>query len=465
MYLRADVLDDRLAGARSDVALRAPLAAGKPLVPLRLALPQLDHRRLRRPTPARRRARLRASRSSRGGSTARSAGPPGARTTSSTKAGRTTSSDHYAEQMREVEARGLREGYALTRHGQIVATRASSRAVAHAGRARELALLSATTATRARVSTDCRSSARRRAARARTRARRCAPTGTSSGAFAADGRLVFNSVAVTRADLRLQRSLSPPASGARPRAATSPTQAPHRRGARPGARREPRRQAASSSPRTIAGRRTLEIADLDADGALVNARAISSRARASSRRTRRASRPTASGSPTARGPRGGYRDIRLVDVATGKFTEITHDRALDWQPSFSPDGNLIFFSSDRSVHPQHLRLRSRHAKALAGHQRPHRRVLSRGVARRQDPRLRRLHSFGHDLYSMPLDRKTWQEAQPYVDTHPAPAPRIHCSCHHPASLQPAPVAPPAIVELRLRARIVRHRPLGNHFGE
>ena len=36
--------------------------------------------------------------------------------------------------------------------------------------------------------------------------------------------------------------------------------------------------------------------------------------------------------------RGGYRDIRVVDVDSGKFVEITHDRAIDVTPSWSPDG-------------------------------------------------------------------------------------------------------------------------------
>lgn len=45
---------------------------------------------------------------------------------------------------------------------------------------------------------------------------------------------------------------------------------------------------------------------------------------------------------------GGNRDIRVVDVATGTFEEITADRALDQQPSFSPDGTSVYFTSDRS---------------------------------------------------------------------------------------------------------------------
>lgn len=45
---------------------------------------------------------------------------------------------------------------------------------------------------------------------------------------------------------------------------------------------------------------------------------------------------------------GGFRDIRLVEVASGAASSITSDRALDMQPVWSPDGRTIYFSSDRT---------------------------------------------------------------------------------------------------------------------
>ncbi|MBO6937082.1 MAG: PD40 domain-containing protein [Deltaproteobacteria bacterium] len=45
---------------------------------------------------------------------------------------------------------------------------------------------------------------------------------------------------------------------------------------------------------------------------------------------------------------GGYRDIRLVDLASGEVTDITHDRAYDTGPAWSPDGRHLYFSSDRT---------------------------------------------------------------------------------------------------------------------
>jgi Tol biopolymer transport system component len=46
--------------------------------------------------------------------------------------------------------------------------------------------------------------------------------------------------------------------------------------------------------------------------------------------------------------RGGYRDIWLLDLESGRRTRLTYDRAIDRGPVFSPDGNTLYFSSDRS---------------------------------------------------------------------------------------------------------------------
>ncbi|MEI7895291.1 MAG: hypothetical protein WCI05_19495, partial [Myxococcales bacterium] len=46
--------------------------------------------------------------------------------------------------------------------------------------------------------------------------------------------------------------------------------------------------------------------------------------------------------------RGGYRDLRLVDTRDGTYVELTHDRAIDGGPSFSPDGKWVFYHSDRT---------------------------------------------------------------------------------------------------------------------
>jgi len=46
--------------------------------------------------------------------------------------------------------------------------------------------------------------------------------------------------------------------------------------------------------------------------------------------------------------RGGYRDVRIVDTEDGSFIDVTHDRALDQDPSYSADGKTLYFTSDRT---------------------------------------------------------------------------------------------------------------------
>lgn len=46
--------------------------------------------------------------------------------------------------------------------------------------------------------------------------------------------------------------------------------------------------------------------------------------------------------------KGGYRDIWVLEVASGVRTRVTYDRALDRGPVFSPDGTLLYFASDRT---------------------------------------------------------------------------------------------------------------------
>ncbi|MEZ4287875.1 MAG: hypothetical protein R3A47_06955 [Polyangiales bacterium] len=45
---------------------------------------------------------------------------------------------------------------------------------------------------------------------------------------------------------------------------------------------------------------------------------------------------------------GGYRDIYLIDLESQNIRKVTHDRALDTGPTWSPDGHTIYFSSDRT---------------------------------------------------------------------------------------------------------------------
>src|SRR5690606_26858400 len=95
------------------------------------------------------------------------------------------------------------------------------------------------------------------------------------------------------------------------------------------------------------GTTTLLIADIGPDGKLANARALVPSARFEQAYTPRFS-PDGKWVAYSVWKHGGYRDIRIVEVVTGRFYEIARDRALDMQPTFSPDGRWVFFSSDRA---------------------------------------------------------------------------------------------------------------------
>jgi hypothetical protein len=112
---------------------------------------------------------------------------------------------------------------------------------------------------------------------------------------------------------------------------------------------------------------------------------------------------------------GGFRDIRVVDVATGEFRELFHDRALDQQPTFSPDGKRLYFVSDRTgvanIYAYELesgRLRQvtnvitgAYFPALSADEK---KLVYTGYT-----------STGWDLFVMDNDPARWLEPEPYVD--------------------------------------------------
>jgi hypothetical protein len=175
-----------------------------------------------------------------------------------------------------------------------------------------------------------------------------------------------------------------------------------------------------------AGTTTLRIADRSADGTLSHERLLAPSSRFEQVYTPRFSpdgRSVAYGVWT----RGGYRDLRLVDVRTGSVSQLTHDRALDLQPSWSPDGRFLFFSSDRTgvanVYAFDFSTRELHqvTNVLTGAYMPEvapdgRTLLYVGYT-----------SEGFDVFSLELDARQWQRALPYRDPYPiaepGPAPR------------------------------------------
>src|SRR6188768_2040490 len=151
-----------------------------------------------------------------------------------------------------------------------------------------------------------------------------------------------------------------------------------------------------------AGTSTLRIAHLTPEHQLEGERALVPSAEAEQAYTPRFS-PDGQSVAYSAWTRGGYRDIRVLDIRSGSFYEVTHDRAIDQQPVWAPDGKTLYFVSDRTgianvfayeLGSQEL---SQVTNVLTGAYMPTisgdgRRLVYVGYT-----------SYGYDLYDMPLD--------------------------------------------------------------
>jgi hypothetical protein len=249
--------------------------------------------------------------------------------------------DHYADQVRKAESLGLRQGVRLTNHGETVASPRFVPAPAKKTRAGlELVYFRSDGHSRSGFYRLPLRGLRPLAESEETPAIRA--NGRAVASFAEDGRVVWNSTAITKRIYAYNDLFSLP----------SGVDAP--------SGYEPERKRLTEGERA-------EDPDISPDGTEVvftettqnkdphdrrsrPARYASTPARSAERPFRTGLYATVSRWSMGRVQRlgaGGYRDIRLVEVATGRFTEIAHDRAADWEPSFSPDGKLVFFASDR----------------------------------------------------------------------------------------------------------------------
>ncbi len=119
---------------------------------------------------------------------------------------------------------------------------------------------------------------------------------------------------------------------------------------------------------------------------------------------------------------GGFRDLRVVEVASGNVVELTHDRALDVQPSWSPDGKTLYFSSDRTG------IFNLYAYDLpTGALWQVTNVRSGALMPEPSPDGASLVYVGYsadgfDLHGLAVDRRAWVPAPPYVDERPPPTP-------------------------------------------
>jgi hypothetical protein len=117
---------------------------------------------------------------------------------------------------------------------------------------------------------------------------------------------------------------------------------------------------------------------------------------------------------------GGYRDIAIVDIDTERVDQLTHDRAFDSGPVFSPDGAVVYFSSDRTgipnVYAYHL---------ASGTTRQITNVIGGAYTPAISPDGRTLvylgyTSWGFDLFRVDdVDPMGFREAPAYTDRRPA----------------------------------------------
>jgi hypothetical protein len=117
----------------------------------------------------------------------------------------------------------------------------------------------------------------------------------------------------------------------------------------------------------------------------------------------------------------GYRDIVIVELASGKLEEITRDRAIDMSPAWSADGKLLYFDSDRTgisnIYAYDLEHRTtwQVTNVLGGAFRVHpspdgTRIAFEAAAP----------AGGYDLYELAIDRNSWLPARDFIDDKPPP---------------------------------------------
>ena len=119
---------------------------------------------------------------------------------------------------------------------------------------------------------------------------------------------------------------------------------------------------------------------------------------------------------------GGLRDVHIYDLASGKDRALWVDRAMDVDPSFTPDGRFVVFSSDRTgiynLFAYELATERLYqvTNLLSGAFQPTvspdgKRVVFTGFT-----------SDGFDVFTAAFDPDSWTLAQPFANARPDPLP-------------------------------------------
>jgi len=121
----------------------------------------------------------------------------------------------------------------------------------------------------------------------------------------------------------------------------------------------------------------------------------------------------------SRWQRGGFRDIQLVDVETGRITEITYDRAQDMSPAWSADGEVLYFTSDRTGIANIFAYRPASGRLTMVTN-----VVSGAYQPAPSPDGETMvyvgyTSYGFDLFRLDLSEVRERPAPPYIDRRPA----------------------------------------------
>ncbi len=347
----------------------------------------------------------------------------------------------YAKQIAAAKKRGMREGTQLTRRGRIAATPRFVPKCARSGAAEEILYYrddghSPAGFYRVKLATRNRASSESPQLVARSSGRSVDFEPSCSFIFdnvAPSGRRyyfndLFRQTAGTSSPRGLSRSVGRLTKG--------------RRARDPAVSRDGRQIAFVTNR---AGTSTLRLADITPEGGLQRERIAVPSARYEQAFTPSFSndgRRLAYSAWTA----GGYRDVRIVDLKTGKFRQVTHDIALDQQPTWSPDDDLLLFTSDRTgiANVYAYETRSGDLYQVTN-------VKTGAYYPEVSPDGRTLFYIGYtskgfDLFSMPLQKSRFLAALPFDAERPRPHPEAPTKRWPVETYNPLPTLAPRAYE-------------------